>query len=62
MRDAATRKERAIFIKELCDLVTNVDDDRNYFKRLLWANQWIATQLMEFESDFDDEAQENKEE
>ena len=60
MRDAATRKERATFIKELCDLVTDVNDDSGYFKRLLWANQWIATQLMEFESDFDDEKQENK--
>lgn len=57
MRDATTRKERAIFIKELCDLITNADNDTAYFKRLLWANQWIATQLIEFENDFDDEMQ-----
>lgn len=57
MRDAALRKARATFIKELCDLITNVDDDKNYFKRLLWANQWISTQLIEFETDFDNEMQ-----
>lgn len=51
MRDATLRKERATFIKELSDVLTNVDDDKNYFKRLLWANEWIAHRLSDFEFD-----------
>lgn len=51
MRDATLRKERATFVKELSDLLTNVGDDKNYFKRLLWANEWIAHRLSDFEFD-----------
>ena len=51
MRDAALRKERATFINELSCILTNVDDDKNYFKRLLWANEWIAHRLLDFELD-----------
>ena len=53
MRDATLRKERATLHKELMDLLTNVDDDKNYFRRLLWANEFIAHALMDFESDLD---------
>jgi len=53
MRDATLRKERAVFHKELTDLLTNVGDDKNYFRRLLWANEFIAHALMDFESDLD---------
>lgn len=51
MRDAALRKERATFIKELSDILTDTDNDKNYFKRLLWANEWIAHRLSDFEFD-----------
>jgi hypothetical protein len=51
MRDAAARKERATLVKELCDLLTDTKNDKNYFKRLLWANEWIAYQLADFEFD-----------
>ena len=51
MRDAALRKERATFINELSYILTNVGDDKNYFKRLLWANEWIAHRLLDFELD-----------
>lgn len=53
MRDATLRKERAVLHKELMDLLTNVGDDKNYFRRLLWANEFIAHALMDFESDLD---------
>lgn len=60
MRDATLRKERAVFHKELTDLLTNVSNDKDYFKRLLWANEFIAHALMDFESDLDntDESEE----
>lgn len=51
MRDATLRKERATFLKELIYILTNVGDDKNYFKRLLWANEYIAHQLSSFEFD-----------
>jgi len=51
MRDATLRKERATFIKELTYILINVGDDKNYFKRLLWANEYIAHQLSTFEFD-----------
>jgi hypothetical protein len=57
MRDATLRKERAVFHKELTDLLTNVGDDKNYFRRLLWANEFIAHALMDFESDLDESPQ-----
>lgn len=53
MRDATLRKERAVFHKELTDLLTGMGDDKDYFKRLLWANEFIAHALMDFESDLD---------
>lgn len=51
MRDATLRKERATFLKELIYILTNVGDDKNYFRRLLWANEYIAHQLSSFEFD-----------
>lgn len=51
MRDAALRKEQATFIKELSDILTDTDNDKNYFRRLLWANEWIAHRLSDFEFD-----------
>ena len=61
MRDATLRKERATFIKELSYVLTNVGDDKNYFKRLLWANEWIAHQLSNFEFDAVHKTEENEE-
>ena len=61
MRDATLRKERAVFHKELTDLLTNVGDDKNYFRRLLWANEFIAHALMDFESDLDETEDEEEE-
>lgn len=51
MRDAATRRAHANLIKELSDVLTDVDDDKGYFQRLLWANEWIAHRLSDFEFD-----------
>lgn len=61
MRDATLRKERAMLHKELMDLLTNVGDDKNYFRRLLWANEFIAHALMDFESDLDETDDEEEE-
>ncbi len=61
MRDAATRRAHANFIKELSDVLTNVDDDKGYFQRLLWANEWIAHRLSAFEFDAVHEEEENDE-
>ena len=61
MRDATLRKERAVFLKELTYLLTNVGDDKNYFRRLLWANEFIAHALMDFESDLDETEDEEEE-
>lgn len=61
MRDATLRKERAVLHKELMDLLTNVGDDKNYFRRLLWANEFIAHALMDFESDLDNTDKQEKE-
>ncbi len=62
MRDAAMRKERATFIKELSDLLTSADDDKYYFQRLLWANEWIAHRLSDFEFDAMHEKEDDEEE
>lgn len=62
MRDATLRKERAVLHKELMDLLTNVGDDKNYFRRLLWANEFIAHALMDFESDLDEVETEEEQE
>lgn len=61
MRDANLRKERAIFIKELSYLLTKTNDDKKYFKRLLWANEWIANRLSDFEFDAVHEEREDEE-
>lgn len=61
MRNATLRKERAVFLKELTYLLTNVGDDKNYFRRLLWANEFIAHALMDFESDLDETEDEEEE-
>lgn len=49
MKKAAWRKEHATLVKELYDLLANTEDNTNYFKRLVWANEWIAHQLTGFE-------------
>ena len=38
-------------IKELSDIITNCDNDAEFFTRLLWANEWISNQLLTFESE-----------
>lgn len=61
MRDATLRKERAIFHKELTDLLIGMGDDKDYFRRLLWANEFIVHALMDFESDLDETDDEEEE-
>ncbi len=55
MRTPQQRKERAELVKELSDIITNCDNDTDFFIRLIWANEWISNQLLRFES----EGQEN---
>ena len=55
MRTPQQRKERAELVKELSDIITNCDNDTDFFIRLIWANEWISNQLLTFES----EGQEN---
>lgn len=51
MRTPQQRKKRAEMIKELTDIITNCDNDDEFFIRLLWANEWISNQLLTFESE-----------
>lgn len=51
MRTSQQRKKRAEMIKELTDIITNCDNDAEFFVRLLWANEWISNQLLMFESE-----------
>lgn len=51
MRTPRQRKERAEMIKKLADIITNCNDDAEFFVRLLWANEWISNQLLMFESE-----------
>ena len=55
MRTPQQRIERSKMVKELSDIITNCDNDDEFFTRLLWANEWISNQLLSFES----EGQEN---
>jgi len=55
MRTPQQRIERSKMVKELSDIITNCDNDDEFFNRLLWANEWISNQLLSFES----EGQEN---
>jgi hypothetical protein len=51
MRTPQQRKERAVLIKELSDIITDCENDDDFFIRLLWANEWISNQLLTFEND-----------
>jgi hypothetical protein len=51
MRTAQQRKKRAEMLKEISDIITNCDNDAESFIRLLWANEWISNQLLTFESE-----------
>ena len=51
MRTPQQRKERAELVKELSDIITNCDNDTDFFIRLIWANEWISNQLLRFESE-----------
>jgi len=56
MRTPQQRKERAELVKELSDIITNCDNDAEFFIRLLWANEWISNQLLTFESEGQEDA------
>ena len=51
MRTPQQRKERAELVKELSDIITNCNNDTDFFIRLIWANEWISNQLLTFESE-----------
>ena len=51
MRTPQQRKQRAEMLQALCDIITNCDNDAEFFTRLLWANEWISNQLLTFESE-----------
>jgi hypothetical protein len=56
MRTPQQRKERAEMLQALCDIITNCDNDAEFFTRLLWANEWISNQLLTFESEEKEDA------
>lgn len=56
MRTPQQRKQRAEMLQALCDIITNCDNDAEFFTRLLWANEWISNQLLTFESEEQDDA------
>ena len=56
MRTAQQRKKRAEMLKEISDIITDCDDDDDFFIRLIWANEWISNQLLTFESERDENA------
>lgn len=56
MRTPQQRKKRAEMLQEICDIITNCDNDAEFFTRLLWANEWISNQLMTFESEEQEDA------
>jgi hypothetical protein len=51
MRTPQQRIERSKMVKELSDIITNCDNDDEFFNRLLWANEWISNQLLSFENE-----------
>jgi len=51
MRTPQQRKEQAELVKGLSDIITNCNNDAEFFIRLLWANEWISNQLLRFESE-----------
>lgn len=51
MRTPQQRVQRSEMVKKLSDIVTNCDNDAEFFNRLLWANEWISNQLLTFESE-----------
>lgn len=50
------RKQRAEMLQALCNIITNCDNDAEFFTRLLWANEWISNQLLTFESEEQEDA------
>ena len=42
------RKEKATLQKELTDILTNCKNDKDYFQRLLWAQEIITRCLTDF--------------
>jgi len=51
MRTPQQRIQRSEMVKELSDIITNCDNDDEFFNRLLWANEWISNQLLSFENE-----------
>lgn len=49
------RKEKATLQKELTDILTNCKNDKDYFQRLLWAQEIITRCLTDFLDDEDEE-------
>ena len=48
MRTPQQRKEQAELVKGLSDIITNCNNDAEFFIRLLWANEWISNQLLTY--------------
>ena len=46
--------DRGYFRKALVDLLTNCKTDKQYYKRLLWAQELITECLQDFQDDFND--------
>lgn len=53
--DIEKRKAYALLHKELVDVLTNCKTDREYYQRLLWAQQIITNCLIDFVNDGDEE-------
>ena len=56
---AEDRKKENLFYSKLCNLLTeDVETDKEYFKRLLRANEFIAHRLYEFANDIKESEEE----
>jgi hypothetical protein len=49
------RKEKSIFHKAITDVLTDCKNDKDYFQRLLWAQEIITRCLNDFLDEEDDE-------
>ena len=46
--------DRGYLRKSMIDLLTNCKTDRQYYKRLLWAQELVTECLQDFQDDFSD--------
>ena len=55
LMDIEKRKAYALLHKELVDILTNCKTDKEYYQRLIWAQQIVTNCLIDFVNDGDEE-------